>query len=511
MGDSSVAAVIVLAAGSGTRMKSHTSKLLHPLCGKPLLTWALGAAEGVAPQKLVVVVGHNRDQVEAHLQEVAPHVLTAVQETQDGTGHAVRCAMEALEGITGDIVVTYGDVPMLTAETLRRLVNTHRQASNAMTIMTSILDNPTGYGRVLRSGNGISGVVEERDADDAQKAIKETNAGIYVFDADLLRDGLASLTPDNDQHQLYLTDVVGYACSHGHRVGAYLENDRWQTEGINDRTQLAAMSHELNHRIVHGWMLEGVTIIDPETTWIEAGVSIEQDVVLWPGTILAGATSIASGAVIGPDSRLTDVEVGSGAQVVRSEATLAVIGAGATVGPFSYLRPGTTLGEKGKIGAYVETKNAQIGEGSKVPHLTYCGDAVIGEGTNIGAGTIFANYDSKAKHVTTVGKNVFIGSQSVLVAPLVIGDDSFVAAGSALTSDVATGELAVARGRQRNIAGWVQSFRERTRAKKPAVAGTADSAESSLVETSETPTADTTETPVVVPPQESDSTSTGKE
>jgi bifunctional UDP-N-acetylglucosamine pyrophosphorylase/glucosamine-1-phosphate N-acetyltransferase len=374
--------------------------------------------------------------------------------------------MDVLQEVSGDIVVTYGDVPMLTAETLRRLVHTHRQASNALTLMTSTLDNPTGYGRILRSGHGITGIVEERDADDAQKAIKETNAGIYVFDADLLREGLKHITNDNDQHQLYLTDVVAYACSHGHRVGAYLENDHWQSEGINDRTQLAAMTHELNRRIVTGWMLEGVTVIDPETTWIEAGVSIEPDVVIWPGTILAGATSIASRAVIGPDTRLVDVEVGEGAQVVRSEATLAVIGESASVGPYSYLRPGTTLGTSGKIGAYVETKNAEIGEGAKVPHLTYCGDAVIGEGTNIGAGTIFANYDGKAKHVTTVGRNAFIGSHSVLVAPLSIGDDSFVAAGSALTGDVAEGELAVARGRQRNIAGWVQAFRERTWGKK---------------------------------------------
>ncbi|MDR0489545.1 MAG: bifunctional UDP-N-acetylglucosamine diphosphorylase/glucosamine-1-phosphate N-acetyltransferase GlmU [Propionibacteriaceae bacterium] len=466
--DSSVAAVVLLAAGSGTRMKSSTSKLLHPLCGKSLLSWALGAAEGVAPEKLVVVVGHLKEQVEAHLKEVAPHALTAVQETQDGTGHAVRCAMETIEGVTGDIVVTYGDVPMLTGETLRRLVGVHRRAGNAVTVMTSILDNPTGYGRILRSGNDITGIVEERDADDAQKAIKETNSGIYIFDATILRDGLAQLKPDNDQNQLYLTDVVGYAVHNGHKVGAYIETDRWQTEGINDRAQLSAMTAELNRRIVTGWMLEGVTIIDPATTWIEAGVSIDQDVVLWPGTILCGATSIASGAVIGPDTRLTDVEVGAGASVVRSEAILAVIGEDANVGPFSYLRPGTTLGREGKIGAYVETKNAQIGDDAKVPHLTYCGDAVIGAGTNIGAGTIFANYDGTTKSVTTVGRNAFVGSQSVLVAPVHIGDDAFVAAGSALTGDVAEGELAVARGRQRNIAGWVTAFRDRTRGKKAA-------------------------------------------
>ncbi len=471
---SSVAAVILLAAGEGTRMKSHTSKLLHPLAGRSMLSWALAAAQGVAPSRLVVVVGHQRDQVEAHLAEVAPEALRAVQSEPRGTGHAVSCGLEALGEVSGEIVVTYGDVPLLTGETLRRLVAAHRQAGNAVTVMTAIVDDPTGYGRIIRSGDDVVGIVEHRDADDAQRAINEINSGIYVFDADVLREGLAQLKPDNNQQQLYLTDVLGYARSRGHRVGAYVEPDVWQTEGVNDRVQLARLAAELNRRIVTGWMREGVTVVDPATTWIEAGVSIEADTELWPGTILRGATSIATGAVIGPDTRLTDVEVGEGAEVVRSEATLAVIGPHSSVGPFSYIRPGTQLGEGGKIGAFVEAKNAQIGRGAKVPHLTYCGDAEIGEGTNVGAGTIFANYDGMNKHHTQVGARAFIGSDSVIVAPVTIADDAFVAAGSVIVQDVASCDLAIARGRQRNIADWVEGHRQRIaqeKAEKLAAAG----------------------------------------
>jgi len=449
-------------------MKSRTSKLLHPLCGRTLLAWAIAAAQGVNPDRLVVVVGHQRDQVEAHLEQIAPAALRVPQEEPRGTGDAVSCGMSALGEVTGEIVVTYGDVPLLTGETLRRLVATHRRAANAVTIMTAVVGDPTGYGRVVRQGDEVVGIVEHRDADDAQLAINEINAGIYVFDAAVLRDGLAHLTPDNDQHQYYLTDVLSYARSRGQRVGAYVEPDAWQTEGVNDRVQLARLSAEMNRRIVEQWMRDGVTVIDPATTWIEATVSVEPDVEVWPGTILRGATSIATGAVIGPDTRLTDVEVGPGAEVVRTEATLAVIGEKATVGPFSYLRPGTQLHKSGKIGAFVETKNADIGEGAKVPHLSYCGDAQVGAGTNIGAGTIFANYDGVTKRRSTVGAHAFVGSNSVLVAPVHIADAAFVAAGSTLTGDVAEGELAVARGRQRNIPGWVALRHPEMTASKPA-------------------------------------------
>ncbi|MDR0849210.1 MAG: bifunctional UDP-N-acetylglucosamine diphosphorylase/glucosamine-1-phosphate N-acetyltransferase GlmU [Propionibacteriaceae bacterium] len=457
----SVAAVIVLAAGAGTRMKSRTSKLLHTLCGRSLLSWALDAAQGLDPERLVVVVGHERDQVEAHLNDIAPTALKAIQEQPLGTGDAVRTAMATLGDIHGEVVVTYGDVPLLTTDILINLVAAHRGADNAVTVMTAVVDDPTGYGRILRDGVEVVAIREHKDATAEERQIGEINSGIYVFDADLLAEGLTHLTPANAQGELYLTDIVAYARAQGSRVGAYVESDRWATEGVNDRVQLATLSAELNHRIVESHMRAGVTVIDPKTTWIEAGVSIEPDTEVWPGTILRGATSIATGAIIGPDTRLTDCEVGERATVLRSEATLATIAADANVGPFSYLRPGTQLGPGGKIGAFVETKNAHIGAGSKVPHLTYCGDAVLGEGVNIGAGTIFANYDGTHKLTSTVGDRAFVGSDSVLVAPVHIGDDALIAAGSVITADVEAGSLGIARGRQRTIAGWVQSFRRR--------------------------------------------------
>ncbi|MDR0960451.1 MAG: bifunctional UDP-N-acetylglucosamine diphosphorylase/glucosamine-1-phosphate N-acetyltransferase GlmU [Propionibacteriaceae bacterium] len=465
-----VASVLILAAGSGTRMKSRRSKLLHEISGHSLLSYAVDAATALEPEKLVVVVGHLRDQVEAHLDEIAPGAIRAVQDEPKGTGHAVACGLRALEGVSGEIVVTMGDVPLLTGATLTNLVASHRAEGNKVTVMTSVVDDATGYGRIIREGEGISSIVEQRDATDDQLRIHEINAGIYVFDADTLRAGLASLTTNNAQGELYLTDVVRYAHDRGLRVGGYLETDTWQTMGVNDRVQLAELGRELNRRIVTRWMRDGVTIIDPATTWIEADVSLAQDVELHPGTTLRGATSIATGAVIGPDTRLTDCEIGEGAQVLRSEATLTVIGANAVVGPFSYMRPGTELSEKGKIGAFVETKNARIGVGSKVPHLTYCGDAVIGEGSNIGAGVIFANYDGTTKSTTTVGDHSFVGSDSVLVAPVHIADGAYVAAGSVVTRDVDAGQLSVGRSQQRNIDGWVERRRPGTATARAAAA-----------------------------------------
>jgi len=451
-----VAAVIVLAAGGGTRMKSTKSKLLHQIGGRSLLGWALDTAVSVQPERLVVVVGQMGDQVESHLDEIAPTAIRALQESPRGTGHAVQCGLEALGEIAGEIVVTYGDVPMLSGRALNDLVSAHREDGNAVTVLTAMVDDPTGYGRIVRDGETVAQIVEERDASDDQRGIREINAGIYVFDAATLSEGLARLRDDNAQGELYLTDVVAYARSRGRRVGAQIEPDVWQTMGVNDRVQLAAMNREMNRRIVRDWMLAGVTVIDPATTWIDKSVSLAPDVEIWPDTFLRGATTVAEGAILGPGTRLTDVEVGRDAQVLRSEATLATIGPGAVVGPFSYIRPGTELGPKGKIGAFVETKNARLGVGTKVPHLSYCGDAVVGDGTNIGAGTIFANFDSVHKHHTTAGAHSFVGSDSVLVAPVEIGDGAFVAAGSVITGPVAAGELGVARGRQRNVAGWVE-------------------------------------------------------
>lgn len=451
----SVAAVVVMAAGAGTRMKSATPKVLHKIAGQSMVSWAVDAADALAPEQLVVVVGHGREQVSAHLAEVAPHVVVAVQEQQLGTGDAVRAGLSVLPEISGEVVVTSGDVPLLAGQTLAELVEAHRSEGNSVTVLTARVPDATGYGRIIRDGDQVARIVEQADGAPEELAIDEINSGIYVFDAGVLNAGIAGLTTGNAQGEFYLTDVVEHARTSGGRVGAWLLADYLQTEGVNDRIQLAERNAEANRRILRRWMADGVTVIDPATTWVHAGVDLAADVTLLPGTSLEGATSVATGAVIGPDTTLIDVEVGAGAKVVRTQAELVVIGAGANVGPFSYLRPGTELGDGGKIGAFVETKKAVIGAGSKVPHLTYCGDAVIGEGVNIGAGTIFANYDGVNKFTTTIGDNSFVGSDSVLVAPVEISPGAYVAAGSTITNAVGPGELAVARGQQRNIKGWV--------------------------------------------------------
>ncbi|MGO1972729.1 MAG: bifunctional UDP-N-acetylglucosamine diphosphorylase/glucosamine-1-phosphate N-acetyltransferase GlmU, partial [Propionibacteriaceae bacterium] len=453
-------------AGGGTRMKSATSKLLHSVGGRSMLSCAVDAAAGVEPEHLVVVTGHLREQVEEHLHEVAPQVRTAVQDEQRGTGHAVQCGLAGLADVElgGEVIVTYGDVPMLTADTLAALVAAHREATDAITVLTAHLADPTGYGRVIRDGDGlVEAIVEHKDADGAQRAVTEINSGIYVFDAATLSTGLSQIRDDNAQSELYLTDVIAITRSAGGQVGAYVVDDLWQTEGVNDRVQLSRINAEVNRRTCERWMRAGVTIIDPSSTWIHDSVALGTDVTLLPGTSLEGATSVASGATIGPDTTLVDVEVGSHATVTRAQGQLAVIGAGATVGPFAYLRPGTVLGADGKIGTFVETKNTTIGTGAKVPHLTYAGDAEIGEGANVGAGTIFANYDGVHKFTTTVGRHTFVGSNSVLVAPVTLADGSYVAAGSSITGDVDPGQLAVARGRQRNINDWVARRRAGTR------------------------------------------------
>jgi bifunctional UDP-N-acetylglucosamine pyrophosphorylase / glucosamine-1-phosphate N-acetyltransferase len=468
---SPVAAVVILAAGEGTRMKSSRSKLLHEIAGHSMLSYAVTAATTVQPEHIVVVVGHLRDQVEAHLAEIAPHVLTAVQEEQLGTGHAVQAALGQLADLTGDVIVTMGDVPMLSGETLAALLLEHRRYNAAATVLTAEVPDPTGYGRILRDTEGmIIGVVEHRDADDTELEITEINSGIYVFDAATLRSALTELVPSNDQGELYLTDVLTVLREAGKPVGAYFIDDVWQTEGINDRIQLSRMNAELNRRILERWMREGVTVVDPASTWIHASVDLAPDVILLPGTSLEGATSVGAGAQIGPDTTLIDVEVGENAVVTRTQASLSVIGPGANVGPFAHLRPGTTLGAGGKIGTFVETKNARIGAGAKAPHLSYLGDAVVGEGANIGAGVIFANYDGLTKSTTTVGAHSFVGSNSVLAAPVEVAAGAYIAAGSTITGDVGPGDLAVSRGRQRNVAGWVARKRPGTKTAQAAEA-----------------------------------------
>jgi bifunctional UDP-N-acetylglucosamine pyrophosphorylase/glucosamine-1-phosphate N-acetyltransferase len=468
-----VAAVVILAAGEGKRMKSSRSKLLHEIAGHSMLSYAVTAATVVQPEHIVVVVGHLRDQVEAHLAEIAPHVLIAVQEQQLGTGDAVQAALGQLANLNGDVIVTYGDVPMLTGETLAALLQEHHTQQAAVTVLTAEVPDPTGYGRILRDGDGmVSGIVEHRDADDAQRLITEINSGIYVFDSATLATALTEIAPANDQGELYLTDVVTVVRKTEKPVAALLIDDLWQTEGVNDRIQLSRMNAEVNRRILQHWMREGVTVLDPATTWVHASVDLAPDVILLPGTSLEGATSIGPGARIGPDTTLIDMEIGENAVVSRTQASLSVIGPGANVGPFAYLRPGTTLGAGGKIGTFVEAKNARIGAGAKAPHLSYLGDAVIAEGANIGAGVIFANYDGVRKSTSAVGAYSFVGSNSVLAAPVEVADGAYIAAGSTITGDVGPGDLGVSRSRQRNVPGWV--------ARKRAGTKTAQAAEAAL-------------------------------
>ncbi|HET9944978.1 MAG TPA: bifunctional UDP-N-acetylglucosamine diphosphorylase/glucosamine-1-phosphate N-acetyltransferase GlmU [Actinomycetes bacterium] len=458
------AAVVVLAAGEGTRMKSSIPKVLHAVGGRSLVHHAVAAAGELEPDHLVVVVGHGRDEVTSHLAEVAPKAATVVQEQQLGTGHAMQVALEALPRLDGTVVVTYGDVPLLTADVLQGLLDAHAAQDDAVTVLTAHLADPTGYGRVLRGDRDqVVGIVEQKDATEEQRAVREVNSGVYAFDAEVLRTGLARLDADNAQGELYLTDVVAHAVADGARVGALAVLDTWAVEGVNDRVQLAALHRELNRRTLERWMRAGVAVVDPATTWVDADVTLERDVVLEPNTLLRGRTTVATGAVVGPNCLLVDTEVGAGASVTNATTYGAVVGPEATVGPYTYLRPGTRLGRGAKAGGFVEIKASEVADGAKVPHLSYVGDATIGEGANIGAGTIVANYDGVRKSHTEVGRHSFVGSDSVLVAPVEIADGAYVAAGSTITGRVGPGELAVARGRQRNIAGWVARRRKGTR------------------------------------------------
>ena len=459
--------VIVLAAGEGTRMRSATPKVLHAIAGRSLIGHVLEAASAVDPSHVVVVIGHARDQVLAHLEEVAPWVDTVVQEEQLGTGHAVRIALSALASVqtlaSAPVVVLSGDTPLLTGATVRELVDAHLDAGAAATLLTAVLADPTGYGRVVRASDGsVESIVEHRDASEEVLAVSEINAGMYAFDPGRLAPALERLTTANDQGEEYLTDVVGLMRADGYPVAGLVVEDSHEILGVNDRVQLSEAAALMRDRINERWMREGVSMLDPESTWIDVDVDLAPDVTILPQTSLLGPTSIATGARIGPGTTLTSCEVGEGATLIHTWAELAVIEAGASVGPFTYLRPGAQLGPRARAGAFVEMKNAALGEGAKVPHLSYVGDAEVGEGTNIGAATIFVNYDGQAKHRTVIGRHARIGSDTMLVAPVTVGDGAYTAAGSVITEDVPAGAMAVGRARQRNIPGWVQRKRPDT-------------------------------------------------
>lgn len=451
-------------------MKSATPKVLHDICGRSLVGHVLAAADSLEPENLVVVVGHAREQVTAHLADIAPAVRTAVQEEQNGTGHAVRMGLEELGGaVAGTVVVLCGDTPLLTGETLRRLCATHAADGNAVTVLTAEVPDATGYGRIVRDGSGaVTAIVEHKDASESERGIREINSGVFAFDGALLADALKQVRTDNSQGEEYLTDVLGILRAAGHRVGASVAGDHREIAGINNRVQLSEARRVLNDRLLTEAMLAGVTVVDPATTWVDATVTFERDVVVHPGTQLQGATHLAEGCEVGPNTRLTDTGVGAGARVDNAVAVGAEVGPEVSVGPYAYLRPGTRLGRKGKVGTFVETKNASIGEGTKVPHLSYVGDATIGEFSNIGAASVFVNYDGERKHHTTVGSHCKTGADNMFVAPVTVGDGAYTAAGSVITKDVPSGALAVARGQQRNIEGWVAQKRPGSAAAKAA-------------------------------------------
>ena len=459
MPDARPAAVVVLAAGEGTRMRSATAKVLHPLGGRSMLGHVVAAARALDPQHLVVVVGHAREQVTAHLAELDPAATPVVQAEQRGTGHAVRTALEGLD-LDGTVVVVPGDAPLLTTETFRALLDTHADAGAATTVLTAVLPDATGYGRVVRTDDGaVTAIVEHKDADEQTLTVLEINTSVYAFDAGHLRDALGKLGTDNAQGEEYLTDVVAIHRAAGLPVAAHVVADAPEAMGVNDRAQLAEAARVLRERTNLRHMRAGVAILDPATTWIDADVQLAPDCTVLPNTQLKGTTVVQRDAVVGPDTTLTSTEVGEGATVTRTTADRAVIGARATVGPYTFLRPGTRLGEGAKAGAYVEIKASDIGVGSKVPHLSYVGDATIGARSNIGAATVFVNYDGRDKHRTVVGDDVRVGSDTMLVAPVEIGDGAYTAAGSVITQDVPPGALGVGRAKQRNIEGWVDRKR----------------------------------------------------
>ena len=459
-------AVIVLAAGEGTRMKSAKPKVLHELAGLPLLGHVLSTAHSLGASHVIPVIRHQRDELAEYISAFYPTSLIADQDEIPGTGRAVECGLTALpKDFNGAVVVTSGDVPLLQVDTIEALLDAHLEGGYSASVLSTFTEDPTGYGRIVRESDGsFSAIVEHKDATEDQLEIAEINAGIYVFDSTLLREVLAEIGSSNAQGEKYLTDVVGAALSRGKTVQALALEDFWQVAGINDRIQLAEVAAELNARICEAWMSAGVTILDPASTWIDVTVSLDRDVTLLPGTMLQGLTTVGEGATVGPEVVAVDSHIGARASVIKSHVTGSRIGEGASVGPFAYLRAGTDLGVDGKIGTFVETKNAKIGAGSKIPHLSYVGDAEIGVGSNIGAGTIFANYDGVEKHRSVIGSHVRTGSHNVFVAPITIGDGAYTAAGTVVRKDVEPGALAMNVAPQRNLADWVLQKRAGSKA-----------------------------------------------
>jgi bifunctional UDP-N-acetylglucosamine pyrophosphorylase/glucosamine-1-phosphate N-acetyltransferase len=449
--------VIVLAAGKGTRMRSETAKVLHEAAGRTLLDWVLDASRSLDPLESTVVIGHQAETVAATLPDA---VTSVIQNPQHGTGHAAQVGMGNLTNHTGTIVVIPGDMPLITGQALLELVTHHAETRAVATVMTVDLDDPSGYGRIVRGTTDVQRIVEEHDATPDQKTITEVNTSVYVFDATLLGDALESITPDNSQGEYYLTDVIAYFVNGGHRVSAFSVPSEMGI-GVNTHGQLAEVASILRARINAGLLDSGVWMLDPSRVYIDADVVVDPTAKIFPEVYLTGATTVGPGAVVGPNVQADTTQIGQDAVVKQAVMLQAVVGREALVGPFAYLRPGAVLERGAKAGTYVEIKGSTVGAGSKVPHLSYVGDATIGERTNIGAGTITVNYDGYTKHRTAIGDRVRIGSDTMLIAPVNVGDDAVTGAGSVITNDVPEGALGVSRDPQRNVDGYAEKRRKR--------------------------------------------------
>ncbi|WP_020620825.1 bifunctional UDP-N-acetylglucosamine diphosphorylase/glucosamine-1-phosphate N-acetyltransferase GlmU [Paenibacillus daejeonensis] len=455
---------IVLAAGQGKRMKSKLYKVLHPVCGKPMVGHVMDVVEASACERTVVIVGHGAEAVQSYLGERAEYALQAQQQ---GTGHAVLQAEPLLGAEEGTTIVICGDTPLVTAATVQAMLTIHETSGAAATVLTAELGDPTGYGRVIRgSDDGVQRIVEQKDCTPAEGAVKEINTGTYCFDNKKLFQALAQVTNENAQGEYYLTDVIGILQRGGERVLAHCTGDEAEAIGVNDRIALSEAERFMKERIIRGHLVNGVTVIDPSSTYIEAGVTIGADTVIYPGTLLRGNTVIGEDNIIGPQSDLTDTVTGNGVCIKHSVTDRSEVGDETTVGPYANLRPGTKLGRKCKVGDFVELKNAVLDDGSKVSHLSYVGDAKVGKDVNIGCGAITVNYDGYNKAVTEIGDGAFVGSNVNLIAPVRIGDGAYVVAGSTITQDVPENDLAIARERQVNKPGYAAKIRNRAKLKK---------------------------------------------
>lgn len=448
---------VILAAGKGTRMRSKLPKVLHKVGGKAMLQHVLDAADAAGAAEKIVIVGHGAELVESMVGEQGKIVLQA---EQLGTGHAVMQTKDALAGFTGTAMILCGDTPLLDGEELKNFYEAHVQSGAAATVLTAFMDNPFGYGRIVRDADGnVQGIVEEKDADAQQKLIKEINTGIYCLECPLMFDVLATLTCDNAQGEYYLTDVLTKLNEAGKKVGGVVTEDSDMVMGINSRRQLAEAESVMRVRILNKLMDEGVTIMDPASTFIEGSVKIGRDTVIYPFTWLEGSTEIGEDCEIGPNVRLTNVEVGNGTHLQFVYGHDCKVCDEVTAGPYVHLRPDTVIGNKVKIGNFVEVKNSNVGTGTKLPHLTYIGDSDIGSGVNMGCGCITVNYDGKKKHRTVIEDNAFVGCNTNLVAPVTVKAGCYIGAGSTITKEVPENSLGIARAKQKNIEGWAEKYR----------------------------------------------------